>query len=45
MSHWARIRRMKSEASSVSRMSGTTSMAENVAERAIEMLDWPVQYQ
>ena len=36
---------MKSQASRVRRVSGTTSMAENSAERAMVMFDWPVQYQ
>ena len=36
---------MKSEASSVSRISGTTSIAENVEESASDAADWPVQYQ
>jgi nitric oxide reductase large subunit len=35
----------KSHASSVRRVSGTTSIAEKTAARAIVMLDWPVQYQ
>jgi hypothetical protein len=36
---------MKSHASIVSSVSGTTSRAENIAASAIVMFDWPVQYQ